>query len=228
MNIFGNINVRQPERVLLREQIQSLAPSNPGKTLDVGGGNGYRYRGYFNTNDFQSLDLNPELKPDILASADKIPLPGNTIDTILSSQMLEHVVNPLDCLKEMIRVLKPGGSLIITIPQSNEMHSEPDDYWRFTKFGIVFLLEQAGFKVETVLQRGNYPSCIAQMRIKRLIDSKSVYLNKGWLYPIWFYSLFYSRLAIWMDSIYISYGSKKNALGWSILAKKPLALVIES
>lgn len=227
MNFLRNVIVRQPERVLLREQILTLAPSNPGKTLDVGGGNGNRYRGYFNTNDFQSLDLNPDSKPDILASADKIPLSENTIDTILSSQMLEHVMNPLGCLKEMIRVLKPGGSLIITIPQSNEMHSEPEDYWRFTKFGIIFLLEQAGFKVETVLQRGNYPSCLAQMRIRRLIDSKSVYSNKVWLYPIWLYSLFYSRFAIRMDSFYTSHDSKKHALGWAVLAKKPPDLVVE-
>ena len=222
MNRFRNINVRQPERVLLRNQIKLLAPINPGKTLDVGGGNGYRYRGYFNTTDFQSLDIDSESHPDILASAEEIPMMTNSIDTILSSQMLEHVINPLKCLKEINRVLKTGGTLIITVPQSNEMHSEPHDYWRFTKFGMLLLLSQAGFEIETVLQRGNYPSCIAQMRIKRLIDSKSVYSNRRWLYPIWVYSLFYSRLAIWLDNFYGSESSKKHALGWTILARKPI------
>ena len=113
--------IYQPERVLLSRQISKLAPNDPGKTLDVGGGDGSRYRDYFKTFDFTSLDIDPETNPNVVASADKMPFMDCEFDTLLSSQVLEHVLSPQDCMNEMYRVLKPGGYLVLTVPQQNEI-----------------------------------------------------------------------------------------------------------
>lgn len=212
--------VTQPERILLRRQIVDLIDFFPGDVLDVGGGDGRRYRDLMIGTSFISLDIDPTAGPDIIASADQMPIDSNSIDTVFSSQMLEHVMDPAACLQEMNRVLRIGGRLVITVPQNNELHSEPRDYWRFTNFGMRLLLEQNGFKIERILKRGGYSTCIAQIRIRRLIDSLKPYENPFWLLVLSPVSRIYTRIAILADKFYQSPASQKHALGWAILAHK--------
>ena len=108
--------IYQPERVLLFRIISSLVPTNVGKVLDIGGADGSRYKSLFKTNQYVSLDIDSSSNPTIVASADNLPIESESIDTILCSQMLEHVVNPQRCLEEMFRVLKKSGICIVTVP----------------------------------------------------------------------------------------------------------------
>jgi ubiquinone/menaquinone biosynthesis C-methylase UbiE len=67
------------------------------------------------------------------------------VDAVLSTQVLEHVADPLSVLAEFFRVLKPDGRLWLTAPFVWYLHEEPYDYYRFTSHGLRFLLERAGF-----------------------------------------------------------------------------------
>lgn len=67
-----------------------------------------------------------------------------SFDTVLCTQVLEHVPTPDDAFKEMARVLKPGGVLILSAPHLSMVHEGPHDYFRFTAYGLRRLIEQSG------------------------------------------------------------------------------------
>ena len=212
--------IYQPERVLLFRIISSLVPTNAGKVLDIGGADGSRYKILFKTNQYVSLDIDPSSNPSIVASADNLPIESESIDTILCSQMLEHVVNPQRCLEEMFRVLKKSGICIVTVPFINEEHSEPFDYYRFTRYGIIHLCEKAGFKIEQFHQRGNFYTVVTQIFIRKMIENFDLY-NSNYLMKF-FRPL--SKLAtyssIYLDQRLQSKPNNKYALGWCLQLSK--------
>ena len=93
---------------------------------------------------------------DIGGDALRLPCKDDSVDTVLSNQVIEHVREPWTMVEEIARVLKPGGSFIITAPHIWGLHNEPDDYYRFTKYGLQYLLENAGLKVLYVNPMAGY------------------------------------------------------------------------
>jgi SAM-dependent methyltransferase len=77
-----------------------------------------------------------------------IPADNSLYDYVLSTQVLEHVENVDLYLNESYRVLKKGGLLILSTHGYWKYHPDPEDYWRWTKVGLIKTLEKAGFKVE--------------------------------------------------------------------------------
>jgi SAM-dependent methyltransferase len=75
-------------------------------------------------------------------------------DTAICLQVLEHVPNPQEAVREIFRIMKPGGQLILSIPHLSRIHDEPNDFQRYTEYGIRILLEEAGFHIEEILARG--------------------------------------------------------------------------
>lgn len=62
-----------------------------------------------------------------------LPMPNDSFDVVLSDQVLEHVEgDPFVAMRESVRVTRPGGYIIHTTCFFNEIHCEPDDFWRFT------------------------------------------------------------------------------------------------
>lgn len=76
-----------------------------------------------------------------------LPLSDATVDLVLSTQVLEHVEEPSKYLSECFRVLKPGGSLLLTTHGIMYYHRDPEDYWRWTCAGLRRVLERHGFEV---------------------------------------------------------------------------------
>jgi ubiquinone/menaquinone biosynthesis C-methylase UbiE len=70
--------------------------------------------------------------------------------------VIEHVQNSENFLKEINRVLSIGGTLILTAPQMGRLHGIPHDYYRFTKYGLTFLLESHGFKIRFLEPHGGF------------------------------------------------------------------------
>jgi SAM-dependent methyltransferase len=95
--------------------------------------------------EYVGADLGGNESADVtIASDGSVPLPGGQFDLILSTQVLEHVAEPDRYISECYRLLKPGGSLVITTHGIMYYHPDPDDYWRWTSAGLTRLLANAG------------------------------------------------------------------------------------
>ncbi|MDE2079448.1 MAG: class I SAM-dependent methyltransferase [Patescibacteria group bacterium] len=212
--------IYQIERALLWSQIASCAKYLTGDVLDIGGGGENRYRGLYTCKTFVSLDVDAGSDVDIVASADDIPLPDGSKDAIISTQVLEHVKYPEKCVQEMHRVLKKGGYAVITVPQWNELHDEPRDFWRYTKYGLAELFERNGFSVVEQKQRGGFFSTAGQMTIRYCMDRFALYRR-----PFWgkvFSRLFHAfgSLMIWLDTLDTGAANRKHAIGWCFVFQK--------
>jgi SAM-dependent methyltransferase len=138
----------------VRREISAVSDSASGVLLDVGCG-WKPYRGLFKrVRRYVGVDLPTSgygLKAvDCVADAQQLPFLNGAFDACLCSELLEHVPEPARVVAELCRVLKPGGVLILTTPQTWGLHEVPRDYFRYTEFGLRHLLGQAGFTVERV------------------------------------------------------------------------------
>lgn len=106
------------------------------KTLDVGSG-GSAYDVFFPNR--ITIDIDEKRRPDIVADAEQMPFDDDTFELILCTEVLEHVKNPETVLSECLRVLAPGGKIILTTRFIYPLHDTPNDYWRFTKYGLAHL-----------------------------------------------------------------------------------------
>lgn len=76
-----------------------------------------------------------------------VPLRDETVDTIFCCSVMEHTPEPWRVLPELCRILRPGGHVILSVPFVYYLHGWPHDYFRFTRFGLTRLAEQAGLQV---------------------------------------------------------------------------------
>lgn len=83
---------------------------------------------------------------DFVGTATNLPFDADTVDLIVTQEVLEHVDDPFMAACEIYRVLKPGGKAFVQLPFIIGYHPCPVDYWRFTEHGIEQLMSQAGFK----------------------------------------------------------------------------------
>jgi SAM-dependent methyltransferase len=86
---------------------------------------------------------------------DEWPVESASVDIVLCTEALEHVLEPLKFLSEAHRCLRPGGRLLMTVPLAARWHFVPYDYWRFTPSGLQHLLQRSGFTDIAVYARGN-------------------------------------------------------------------------
>ena len=91
------------------------------------------------------VSLHNKVNVGIFCTSYDISLASHSIDTILCAAVLEHLEKPSKALNEIFRILKPGGCLIKSAPLFWHIHEEPRDFYRYTKFGLQFLLNQSGF-----------------------------------------------------------------------------------
>lgn len=91
---------------------------------------------------------------DVVCDALGVPLRDASVDLVLSKQVLEHLQEPIAALKEMRRILKPGGRLLLSTNQQWPQHQQPHDYFRYTSFGLRYCCEQAGLSVERLEPMG--------------------------------------------------------------------------
>jgi len=75
-------------------------------------------------------------------------------DSAICLEVLEHIKEPLQGMKEMHRILKKGGTAIISVPHLSRLHEEPNDFYRFTKYGIEHLAERSGFEIIELHSKG--------------------------------------------------------------------------
>ena len=84
---------------------------------------------------------------DMFSTVYNIPVEDNLFDTILCSEVLEHLKEPDKAIEEANRVLKKNGYAIYTVPLFWHLHEEPKDFYRYTKYGLKYLFEKNGFEI---------------------------------------------------------------------------------
>jgi SAM-dependent methyltransferase len=135
--------------------------TQPGaKLLDAGAGDS-PYRKYFEHTRYISVDTastghHAFQSVGVRADLAALPFVSDTFDVVLCTQVLEHVRHPGHVLAELARVLKPKGNLFLTVPQSWEVHEAPQDYFRFTRYGLELLFNNAALEMVAIRPRGGY------------------------------------------------------------------------
>jgi SAM-dependent methyltransferase len=176
MEAFQPISVRPPEsnrllsrlRCVLDLQLLALyAFLKPrlrplrGSLLDVGAGESpWRemapYVEYVAADAKHADSFGMRQRPDIVYyDGSKLPFPEGSFDHVLCTEVLEHVAEPRRFLSEIRRVLRSGGTLILTVPWSARLHHLPHDYHRFSRYALNAALEDPGFADVSVVVRGN-------------------------------------------------------------------------
>jgi SAM-dependent methyltransferase len=113
--------------------------------------------------------LHGNLHIDIACSlADPLPFRDGAFDTVILSDVLEHIAQPQLCLEEIARILAPGGTLFLNTPFFYWLHETPWDYYRYTEYALRFLISEAGLSVEILEPVGGSPEVLADLAGKHL------------------------------------------------------------
>lgn len=124
---------------------------NGSRVLDAGAGEG-SYKQHFRHCRYVGVDLgvgdsNWSYRGlDAFADLAELPLRNRSFAAALNIVTLEHVRDPQRVLTELYRVLEAGGRLLLVVPHMWEEHQQPNDFFRYTQFGIRHLLTTAGFR----------------------------------------------------------------------------------
>ena len=136
----------------LRDGLGEFLPALAGDVLDVGCGR-KPYQHLTRATRYVGVDIDtPATRA--LAAADHyydgrtLPFADASFDAVLCSQVLEHVFAPAEFLREIHRVLRPGGVLLLATPFVWDEHEQPQDFGRYSSFGLKDLLQRAGLAVE--------------------------------------------------------------------------------
>lgn len=151
--------MRTFRRTLLDEMLTQRLPLFTGRVLDVGGKKA-RKRGRFRpdaapADSWEYLNLDPASEPDILGSAEDIPVADDQFNAVMLSEVLEHLPDPARVLAEARRVIRPGGRIVATMPFLFPVHGDPDDYQRWTPSRLRAEFEGAGLAVEELTPMGS-------------------------------------------------------------------------
>ena len=137
------------------------------------------------------------IKPDIFADLNKdLPIESDVADTVFCFSVLEHLSEPQKILDESYRILKNKGNLILQVPWQHEIHEEPYDFFRYTPYGLKYMLEKAGFvNIEIIPSSGFFTMLFLKINyfltrvIRKKIVKKAPFLKiifGLFLVPFWF------------------------------------------
>lgn len=149
-----------------------------GKVVDVGSGHA-KYENLIKDycKEYVSVDnLSSEyqfgddnFKPDIISDILNVPFKDGEFDTAVCTEVLEHVENPFQLFKEISRIMKSGGYLILSSGWAAPYHKEPKDYWRFSKDAYWILCKESKFELVEIHKKGGLFSCLLYF-LNRNID----------------------------------------------------------
>src|SRR5450759_4266599 len=133
----------------IEDAVTALARALPAdaRVLDAGSGEG-QYRNLFARQRYFGVDLAvgdaswDYSQVDALADLTALPFRTAAFDAAVHIVTIEHLKEPGRALTEIARTLLPGGTLLIAAPHEWEVHQAPHDYFRYTRYGLAYLLEK--------------------------------------------------------------------------------------
>jgi SAM-dependent methyltransferase len=143
------------------------------RVLDAGSGEG-QYRQHFARQRYCGVDLAvgdtawDYSRISALADLGALPFRSGCFDAAVLLVTIEHLAEPGRALAEIARTLAPGGALLIAAPHEWEVHQAPHDYFRYTRYGLAYLLEQSGFEVREMRASGGYFRLLARRLLNGL------------------------------------------------------------
>jgi SAM-dependent methyltransferase len=215
---------------------QAMALPAGSLILDVGAGS-CPYRRLFSHCEYRAQDFS-ELQPsqlrhggygsiDYVCDAAAIPVEDRTFDAILCTEMLEHVPDPLAVVRELSRILKPGGRLLLTAPLGSGIHQEPHHYYGgYTPYWYYHFLSKLDFERIDVRANGGSLKFFSQeslrfLSLSRPFKSIGFISSLLWL-PIWLILLpllggVIPLAAHWLDRFD---GEQRFTVGYHVIAYK--------
>ena len=145
-----------------------------GSVLDIGCGNkpfesyfkdvdkylGIDFKSYSKNKDMGNKTPNFFFEPDYIKTW-RLPFGDEQFDNCVSFQVLEHAQNPQKLISEMYRITKKSGYILLTVPFLGGLHEEPNDYQRFTKYGLFELFKPYKCKIIKIKEQGSIFSTIS-------------------------------------------------------------------
>jgi SAM-dependent methyltransferase len=196
----------------LFSDLQKASAHAHGKLLDIGCGNkpyekmfAGRITEYIGCDVVQSSDR----RVDIICPATQIPLSDASFNTILCTQVIEHVADHRELLREAFRLLQKNGVLILSGPMYWPLHEEPYDFFRFTEHGLRHLLESIGFRIDKITSNGGKWATCGQMIIHTIQGTR---LERQFLIRI------INRMFAYLDDRRPIFS---NPMNYVIVARKP-------
>ena len=138
-----------------------------GTVLDVGGERSnldvYEFRADPDVRRWLYLNISAAKSPDLVADGAHMPLSRASVDTAVCLETLEHVPDPVAVVREVSRVLRIGGFLVLSVPFLGPIHSAPQDFWRFTEYQVKRMLEGAGLQIVNMDPLGGFLTVLCEM-----------------------------------------------------------------
>jgi len=224
----------------LRDAMTKAASCAHGRLLDVGCGD-KPWKQTFAPHVTEHVGLERtgvrQSRADVFYDGGRMPFADAEFDTVLSNQVLEHVPDPRVLWADMVRVLRPGGTLVVTVPFSFRLHAEPEDYWRFTSYALRRLCEESGLAIEVLEPRGGLWLVIghklaafltfdagrfhraAQAAGSTTYEPQATQGPRWWAVPLVVPAvLAVTALARWLDRVDAHTG---DTLGYLLIARRP-------
>jgi len=139
-------------------------------------------------------------------------------DAAMCLEVLEHVPDPFQAAGEIFRILKPGGTVVVSVPHLSRLHDEPHDYSRFTIHGLRHLLQSTGLEVLEIQKKGGLLSFLGHQVSTILLSA--VWPVPGLRQVMWFLNKWLvTRPCHRIDDLFDHSGIL--ALGYVGVARKP-------
>ena len=169
------------------DQLRKLAKGS--KILDVGAGSA-PYKQFLKHCRYTSQDFcqTPGLnygKIDVISDIRSIPLADKSFDAVLCTEVLEHVPYPAEALREMSRLLKSGGKLILTAPLGSGLHQTPYHFYGgFTRYWYQKFLPENNLTVESIEYSGGLYWHIIELLWRSQGITEALYKKSSLLSPL--------------------------------------------
>jgi SAM-dependent methyltransferase len=157
--------------------IKVLAPTITGNVLDFGCGSKPYESLFSEAASYIGVDLeatghdHSNSKIDVLYDGKVLPFKDGQFDAVVSFEVLEHVFNLSEVMREINRVTTDSGYLLISVPFAWLEHEIPYDFARYTSFGITHIVKQAGYEIIEIRKTTTYLLAVFQIFLAYLTQA---------------------------------------------------------